>query len=104
MLQFICFLINTSYPFFFAEPLFFYGSKRLIGFALAFVARILEIFHKGKTQRMYKCTQARHGDIQSMPEYENQTAQQPANYGAGRVVDHKSNLVEHATQHAACQT
>ena len=70
-LIFICFLIC----------LFLYYCKRFIGFALTFVTGILEVFHKCQTERVYKGTQTRHGNVQRMPEYQYQTAEQPSRAG-----------------------
>ena len=52
---------------------------------------------------MYKGTQTRHGNVQRMPEYQYQTAEQPSQGRTCSIVHHEGKLVEHASKHTACQ-
>ena len=52
---------------------------------------------------MHKSTQTGHGNVQRMPEYQYQTAEQPSQSRTCRIVHHEGKLIEHPTEHTACQ-
>ena len=53
---------------------------------------------------MYESTQARHGNVQRMSEYQYQSAEQPTQGGTCRIIYHEGKLIEHTAKHTACQT
>ena len=94
---------NVSLLLYFYCFLFFEG---FVFYALAVVARILEVLHKSETQRVYKGTQARHSDVERMPHKDNQSKAYPSEHQTYSLLSidyHQGKAVKGLSQHSTCQ-
>ena len=80
-----------------------FRSKRAIEITLAFIAAVLEVLHKGQTQRVNEGTQCRHREVQQVTDDQDQYEWQllPCSTFGRAAHNHQSEVIERAAQHTA---
>ena len=85
--------------------LLFFCRQWFVQFALALVARVLEIFHERQTERVDECSQTGHRQVEGVS-YGQDQEEHKIVYARHRnpVERHHSKVVESAAEHAAGQS